>query len=77
MTAGNLRLNERADMRLAMFIHYWLQTGIAWLCVPALRFSGFRFGKTWRSNRWINHVAANLWADGEPVVICRFFNRRI
>lgn len=60
-----------------MFLTYWLQTAAAALCVPVLRLTGWRFSRAWRGNWIVHHVAANLWADGYPVSICRFYNRFI
>jgi hypothetical protein len=31
---------------------------------PVMRLTGFRFSKAWRGNTLIDHVAANLLADG-------------
>jgi len=64
-------------MKITMFLQYWLQTLMALLCVPVMRLTGFRFSKAWRGNWVVNHVAANLWADGYQVGFCRFFNRYI
>lgn len=62
-------------MKLAMFAHYWLQMALAALSVPFLRLFNLRFSQAWRGNWFVHHVAANAWADGYPVGVCRFFNR--
>ena len=41
-----------------------LQRGMAYLVVPILRITGLRFSKAWRSQHVIDHVAANVLADG-------------
>jgi hypothetical protein len=64
-------------MKYIHFAQYLVQTLLALIAAPVLRVTGYRFSKAWRGNGVINHVAANLWADGEPVVRVRFFNRFI
>lgn len=41
-----------------------LQRAAAHLVAPILRATGYRFGKAWRGNGVIDHVAANQIADG-------------
>lgn len=64
-------------MKATMFLAYWLQTALALICVPFLHISGFRFGKKWRGNWIVHHVAANIWADGYKVAHPKFLNRYI
>lgn len=45
-------------------IHYLLMHLTARIAAPVMRLTGFRFSKAWRGNRIINHVEANLLADG-------------
>lgn len=45
-------------------IHYELMRLTAHIAAPILRVTGFRFSKAWRGNKLINHVEANLLADG-------------
>lgn len=45
-------------------IHYLAMHLAARLASPVMRLTGFRFSKAWRGNRIINHVEANLLADG-------------
>jgi hypothetical protein len=64
-------------MRYALFSAYWLQTLAAILIAPVMRATGFRFGKSWRGNLWVNHVHANMLADGYRPAYCKFFNRYV
>jgi hypothetical protein len=48
-------------------IHQHLKYIAADLFVPIMRVTGFRFTKAWRGNKVIEHVYANLKADGIPV----------
>lgn len=41
-----------------------LQRAVAHCVAPLLRLTGYRFSKAWRGNGVIDHVAANLIADG-------------
>jgi len=45
-------------------IHYKLQRLVALAVAPILRATGYRFGKAWRGNWIVNHIEANLEADG-------------
>lgn len=45
---------------------------MAHLAVPLMRATGFRFSKAWRGNGFINHVEANLMADGFDVPAIKF-----
>lgn len=64
-------------MKLAMFLHYWLQMALAAVSVPFLRLFNLRFSKAWRGNWFVSHVHANMWADGYPTGYMKFFNRYI
>lgn len=64
-------------MKLVNFLHYWATMTVAAIVFPALKITGFRFGKKWRGNPFVSHVAANLWADGQSVGFCKFFNSKI
>ncbi len=80
MNAINKAITEyRASVgyvqNIGAFLHYWLMLATARLCVPVLRFTGWRFSKAWRGNPIVCHVAANCWADGYPIGICKFFNK--
>jgi hypothetical protein len=37
------------------------------ICIPLMRLTGFRFSKAWRGNPVIEHVYANVKADGFKV----------
>lgn len=63
--------------RYAVFIAYWLQTMAAYLIAPVMRATGFRFAKSSRGNAWVNHVAANMLAEGFRPGFVKFFNRYI
>jgi hypothetical protein len=41
-----------------------LQRGVAHVVAPLLKLTGWRFSKTWRGNRVVDHIAANILADG-------------
>jgi hypothetical protein len=45
-------------------IHYELMRAAARIAAPVMRVTGFRFSKDWRGTTFINHVEANLLADG-------------
>lgn len=53
-------------MRILTRLHYEMQHLASRLAAPIMRRTGYRFGKDWRGNRWINHVEANCMADGIP-----------
>lgn len=53
-------------------VHYQIMRTTARLAVPLMRLTGFRFSKAWRGNLFINHVEANLMADGFEVPALRF-----
>lgn len=52
--------------------HYQIMRVAARLAVPLMRLTGFRFSKAWRGNVFINHVEANLMADGFDAPAVRF-----
>jgi hypothetical protein len=52
--------------------HYQFMRAMAVIAAPVLRLTGFRFSKAWRENVFINHVEANLMADGFDVPPMRF-----
>lgn len=52
--------------------HYQFQRAMARLAVPLMRLTGFRFSKAWRGNGVINHVEANMMADGFAVPALKF-----
>lgn len=64
-------------MRYALFLAYWSQTIAAVVIAPVLRFTGLRFAKSCRGNWFVNHVHANMLADGFRPGFCKFFNRYI
>lgn len=45
-------------------IHYQFMRAMAYIAAPIMRKTGFRFSKAWRGNKLINHVEANMLADG-------------
>ena len=45
-------------------IHYLFMHAMARIAAPIMRKTGFRFSKAWRGNTLINHVEANMLADG-------------
>ncbi len=45
-------------------IHYLFMHAMARIAAPIMRKTGFRFSKAWRGNKLINHVEANMLADG-------------
>jgi hypothetical protein len=51
---------------------YHFQCAMAIVAAPLMRLTGFRFSKAWRGNPIINHVEANLMADGFDVPAIRF-----
>jgi hypothetical protein len=42
-----------------------MQRGVAHLVAPVTKRTGYRFSKAWRGNGVVDHIAANLLADGE------------
>jgi hypothetical protein len=58
-------------MKLAK-AQYHFGRATARLAVPLMRLTGFRFSKAWRGQSFINHVEANLMADGFDVPVIRF-----
>lgn len=48
-------------------LHYTMQHTIAKAVAPVLRVTGYRFSKAWRGNWIVNHVEANMMADGFDV----------
>lgn len=44
--------------------HYMAQHYVAKMVAPVLKLTGYRFGKAWRGNWIVNHVEANMMADG-------------
>jgi len=57
------------------FIAYYLQMFVAFLAVPVLKLTGYRFSKAWRGNPIIAHVQANMMADGVMPARMKFFNK--
>jgi hypothetical protein len=53
-------------------IHYELMRVTARIAAPIMRVTGFRFSKAWRGNKLINHVEANLRANGTKPGRVRF-----
>jgi hypothetical protein len=53
-------------------VQYHFGRAMARLAVPLMRATGFRFSKAWRGNPIINHVEANLMADGFDVPAIKF-----
>jgi len=52
-------------------ITWHLQRGVAYLAAPVLRVTGLRFSKAWRGNGVVDHIAANVLADGgKPLPLC-------
>lgn len=51
---------------------YNFQRFTAFCAAPVLRVTGYRFSKKWRGNPVIDHVAANLMADGFDVPRMKF-----
>jgi hypothetical protein len=51
-----------------------LQRGAAYLVAPVLRVTGLRFSKAWRGNGVVDHIAANVLADGGTPFPLREFN---
>jgi hypothetical protein len=48
----------------------YLRRAVAHAVAPVLRISGVRFSKAWRGNFIVDHVAANVLADGgEPFAL--------
>jgi hypothetical protein len=45
-------------------IHYLFMHAMARIAVPIMRKTGYRFSKAWRGNKLINHIEANMLADG-------------
>ena len=45
-------------------IHYLFMHAMARIAAPLMRKTGYRFPKEWRGNKLINHVEANMLADG-------------
>lgn len=52
--------------------HYQVRRAVAIVAVPLMRVTGFRFSKAWRGNPIINHIEANLMADGIDVPAIQF-----
>jgi hypothetical protein len=52
--------------------HYQFMRAMAVIAAPVMRLTGFRFSKAWRGNPIINHVEANLMADGFDVPAIKF-----
>jgi hypothetical protein len=52
--------------------HYKFMRAMAVIAAPVMRATGFRFSKAWRGNPIINHVEANLMADGFDVPAIKF-----
>jgi hypothetical protein len=49
---------------LTIKTQYYIGRTTAHLVTPILRITGYRFGKAWRGQWIVDHVAANLLADG-------------
>lgn len=52
--------------------HYMMQHYIAKAVAPILKRTGYRFSKAWRGNWVVNHVEANLMADGYEIKPLKF-----
>lgn len=60
-----LRLRESNQRHTSMIrIHYLFMHAMARIAAPIMRKTGYRFPKEWRGNKLINHVEANILADG-------------
>lgn len=53
-----------------MKAHYYIKRTAAYAVAPILRITGLRFSKAWRGNPIIDHVAANILADGVRPGVC-------
>lgn len=51
---------------------YYIGRASAHLIAPILRVTGYRFGKAWRGQWIVDHVAANLLADGITPGVMKF-----
>ena len=63
--------NVRVEL-LRIEAQYHIGRLTAWLVFPVLKGTGWRFSKSWRGCWWLDHVAANLRADGITPGVVRF-----